>query len=305
MVKKIVLITGVAGFIGSSLAKEINSNEYKIYGVDDLSTGNKNNLNDKIIFIKSDLSKKESLKLLPKKCDYIIHLAGQSSGEKSFYDPENDFNRNFITTYNLLSYAKKIKLKKFIFASSMSVYGNLKKIKAKENDKCKPLSNYGKHKLLAEKIIKMQQDINYVIFRLFNVYGPGQNLKDLKQGMVSIYMAHMLNDKKILVKGSIDRKRDFIFINDINRIIIKSIKTKKFNNKIFNLGTGISTSVKYLLNELRKFEKDTKIKVVDSTPNDQKAIIADNIKLKKFVSFKPTPLNQGLKMFYNWSKSNY
>lgn len=305
MVKKIVLITGVAGFIGSSLAKKINSSEYKIYGVDDLSTGNKNNLNDKIIFIKSDLSKKESLKLLPKKCDYIIHLAGQSSGEKSFYDPENDFNRNFITTYNLLSYAKKIKLKKFIFASSMSVYGNLKKIKAKENDKCKPLSNYGKHKLLAEKIIKMQQDINYVIFRLFNVYGPGQNLKDLKQGMVSIYMAHMLNDKKILVKGSIDRKRDFIFINDINRIIIKSIKTKKFNNKIFNLGTGISTSVKYLLNELRKFEKDTKIKVVDSTPNDQKAIIADNIKLKKFVSFKPTPLNQGLKMFYNWSKSNH
>ena len=101
-----------------------------------------------------------------------------------------------------------------------------------------------KHKLLAEEIIKMQTNIKYIIFRFFNVYGPGQNLKDLKQGMVSIYMAHMLKDKKILVKGSLKRVRDFIFIDDVNYVLNKSIKLKKFNNQIFNLGTGKSTTVK-------------------------------------------------------------
>lgn len=304
MSKEKLLITGAAGFIGSSLSKYLDKRKYKLYGVDDLSTGTKSNLKNEVKFIKVDLSKKENLKLLPKKIDYIIHLAGQSSGEKSFYDPENDYKRNFLTTYNLLNFYKESKIKKFIFSSSMSVYGNLKNARAKESDQCKPLSNYGKHKLLAEEIIKMQTNINYVIFRFFNVYGPGQNLKDLKQGMVSIYMAHMLKDKKILVKGSLKRIRDFIFIDDVNYVLNKSIKSKKFNNQIFNLGTGKSTTVKNLISNLIKFEKNIPLKVTKSTPNDQNAIIADIRKLKKIIKLKSTMLKYGLYKFYKWSKHN-
>jgi len=304
MSKEKILITGAAGFIGSSLSRYLDQRKYKVYGVDDLSTGTKSNLNNAIKFIKADLSKKENLKLLPKQIDYIFHLAGQSSGEKSFYDSENDYKRNFLTTYNLLNYYKESKIKKFIFSSSMSVYGNLKNTRAKENDQCKPLSNYGKHKLLAEEIIKMQTNIKYIIFRFFNVYGPGQNLKDLKQGMVSIYMAHMLKDKKILVKGSLKRLRDFIFIDDVNYVLNKSIKLKKFNNQIFNLGTGKSTTVKNLISNLIKFEKNTSLRVTKSTPNDQNAIIADTRKIKKIIKLKPTMLKYGLYKFYKWSKQN-
>ena len=304
MSKQKILITGAAGFIGSSLSRYLDKSKYKIYGVDDLSTGTKSNLNNTIKFIKADLSKQKNLKLLPKEVDYVFHLAGQSSGEKSFYDPENDYKRNFLTTYNLLNFYKESKIKKFIFSSSMSVYGNLKNARAKESDQCKPLSNYGKHKLLAEEIIKMQTNIKYVIFRFFNVYGPGQNLKDLKQGMVSIYMAHMLKDKKILVKGSLKRIRDFIFIDDVNYVLKKSIKLKKFNNQIFNLGTGKSTTVKNLISNLIKFEKNISLKVTKSTPNDQNAIIADTRKIKKIIKLKPTMLKYGLYKFYKWSKHN-
>ena len=153
MSKEKVLITGAAGFIGSSLSKYLDKRKYKLFGVDDLSTGTKSNLKNAIKFIKVDLSKKENLKLLPKKIDYIFHLAGQSSGEKSFYDPENDYKRNFLTTYNLLNFYKESKIKKFIFSSSMSVYGNLKNARAKESDQCKPLSNYGKLVLSARRFI--------------------------------------------------------------------------------------------------------------------------------------------------------
>jgi UDP-glucose 4-epimerase len=300
--RKKILITGVAGFIGSSFSKYLDTQKYEIYGIDDLSTGNKKNLSNKIKFIKLDLSITKNFKLLPNKIDYIFHFAGQSSGEKSFYDVRNDFRRNFLTTYNLLSFYKEKKIKKFIFASSMSVYGNLGRIRAKETDICRPLSNYGKHKLLSEEILKMQTNINYVIFRFFNVYGPGQNLKDLKQGMVSIYMAQMIKHKKILVKGSLNRIRDFIYISDVNYMLSKSIKSNKFNNKIFNLGTGKSTTVKKLISLLINFEKKTYLNKAVSTPHDQNAIVANINKITKVNKFNPTPLKLGLKKFYNWAK---
>ena len=102
-----------------------------------------------IKFIKIDLSNKKAINKLPKNIDYIFHLAGQSSGEKSFDDPLDDLNRNFITTYNLINYAKENFIKNFFYASSMSVYGNTLN-KAKIKDFCNPLSYYGLHKKLSE-----------------------------------------------------------------------------------------------------------------------------------------------------------
>ena len=145
---KTILITGCAGFIGSSFLKNIINKNYNIVGIDDLSAGSIKRLpkNKKFRFIKGDCSNPKILNKIKGKIDVIMHLAGQSSGEKSFYDPVNDMKRNLFSTIVLLDFYLKKKSKQFIYASSMSVYGDKIK-KVKETDSCKPISFYGLTKL--------------------------------------------------------------------------------------------------------------------------------------------------------------
>lgn len=303
MSKKKILVTGAAGFIGSKICAELVKKNYYVIGCDDFSSGSKKNIVDGITFINIDLSKKNTIFKLPKKIDYIFHLAGQSSGEKSFEDPLNDLNRNLITTYNLINYAKKNFIKNIFYASSMSVYGNITN-KAKIKNFCKPLSYYGLHKKLSEDyIIKNSDSFNYTIFRMFNVYGPGQDLLNEKQGMVSIYLSSLINNNKIIVKGSTDRFRDFIYIDDVVDIWIEALKNKKMNNKIINLGTGKKTKVIKILEILRKMHsKKSKIVIKKNTPGDQFGIFADKsifnlTKKKKFLDIR-----KGIQKFYSWAK---
>ena len=138
---------------------------------------------------------------------------------------------------------------------------------------------------------------------MFNVYGPGQDLNDDKQGMVSIYLASLLKKNKIIVKGSLNRFRDLIYIDDVVDIWIEAITNHKFNNKIINLGTGKKTKIHEMLNILNSLHKNkgTKIKIKKGTPGDQHGIFADKSifqisNKKKFLSTK-----NGFKKFYSWS----
>jgi len=277
MKKKIILITGVAGFIGSSIAKKIK-NKYKLFGIDNLSTGKKTNIPKEVTFYKLDLSKKNCLKNFPR-VDYIMHLAGQSSADKSFNSPILDLQQNTQSTLNIIEYAKRKKVKKIIYASSMSVYGNIIKKNLSENENVNPVSFYGVSKLSSEKYLSLlSPNVNYLILRMFNVYGPGQNLKDLNQGMVSIYLSQYLYKKKILVKGSVERIRDFIYIDDVVNIWVKSINNN-IKNEIFNVGTGIGYSVKNLI---KLISNTANIKVINPTKGDQFKIVSNNKKLKKY-----------------------
>jgi len=305
LIKKKILVTGAAGFIGSKICTELIKKNYSIIGCDDFSTGSKKNIIKGIKFIKIDLSNKKAINKLPKNIDYIFHLAGQSSGEKSFEDPLDDLKRNFISTYNLINYAKEKKIKNFFYASSMSVYGDLVG-KARVKDFCKPLSYYGLHKKLSEDyIINNSNNFNFIIFRMFNVYGPGQDLFNDKQGMVSIYLASILKKNKIIVKGSVKRYRDLIYIDDVVDIWIEGLKNKKMKNKIINLGTGQKTKVSQMLEILKKLHA-TKSKVIikKNTPGDQYGIYADKsifelVNKKNFLGIK-----EGFQRFYNWAKKN-
>ena len=117
-----------------------------------------------------------------------------------------------------------------IFASSQSVYGNVDDIAVSEKYKVNPLSCYGNSKLSSENYLKIFKDkLPYVIFRINNVYGYGQDLDNLKQGMVSIYLAQALKNNKIIVKGSLDRFRDFVHIDDVvdcglEQLLIETLK---------------------------------------------------------------------------------
>ena len=296
--KKNILITGVAGFIGSNIAKKFVENKYKVYGVDDLSNGKLKNVPLGVKFIQMDLSKKNNLKFLPKKCYQILHLAGQSSGEISFDDPEADLRKNTVSTLNLIKYGIKVGAKRIIYASSMSVYGNIKSKKANEKMTCNPMSCYGVGKLTSEKYLEIfKKRIPYISLRMFNVYGPGQDMNNLRQGMVSIYLAQAIKNNKILVKGSLSRVRDFIFIKDVVNIWFRLSKSK-IKNQIFNLGTGKPTKVSFLIDKIKKIIPGIKINIKGNTPGDQNFVCADSKKLKQKLKIKTfTSLNNGLKIF--------
>ena len=300
--KKNILITGVAGFIGSKVAERFKKENYNIFGVDDMSTGSLKNIPKGIKFIKADLSNKKVINLLPEKCYQIHHLAGQSSGQISFEDPLNDLSKNTSSTLNLIEYGIKKKVKLFLYASSMSVYGNLLKKKASEHDICQPLSCYGLGKLTSEKYLKIFcKKLPFIGMRFFNVYGPGQNMNNLKQGMVSIYLAQALKNKKIIIKGSLNRVRDFIFIDDVVDAWFKASLLKKNLNQNINIGSGIPTSVKELIKLITHKIKKTKFSTIEGTKGDQNTIYSNNQLLKKKLNKKKfINLDQGLDKFISY-----
>lgn len=291
-----VLVTGVAGFIASKIANKLIEKGHNVVGIDDLSNGKKINIPKKCKFIKLDISKKKELNKLHMKFDQIFHLAGQSSGEKSFENPEEDLTKNTLTTLNLINFSIKTGVKKFLYASSQSVYGSVGNRAISEKNSTQPLSCYGVSKLASENYLKVYKDkLNHIIFRINNVYGYGQDFKNLKQGMVSIYLAQALKNKKIVVKGSLNRFRDFVHIDDVVDIWIKAAMDKGLKNITLNLGTGKKTHVKKILNIINKEFGDIKIIKSNNTPGDQTGIyMNNNLLIKKLKKRYFININEGL-----------
>ena len=306
----IYLVTGGAGFIGSAVAKQLIYRGHKVYIIDNLKTGYLENVPNEAVFIDGDFSKDETIaKLQNRRFDAIFHIGGQSSGEISFEDPEYDLNTNTLSTLKLLQYCVETGCRKFIYASTMSVYGEQTgKEQFSETDHTNPKSFYAVGKLASERYIQIfakRYGIDYTILRYFNVYGPGQNLENLKQGMVSIYLKQFIDDKFdfVEVKGSLERFRDLIYIDDVVDITIDSIKNLKMSNKILNVGTGVKTTVGEILNLIKKYTGlDKEIKVTSGTPGDQFGIYANNEKLAKIYKKPLTEFNIGLERMVKWVK---
>ena len=306
------LVTGNAGFIGSAIANKLLSENHTVYGIDNLNTGYIENVDKRITFINGDFSKDNIIEKLNKvKFDAIFHIGGQSSGEISFEDPEYDLNTNTLSTLKLLQYAVKTGCKKFIYASTMSVYGEHEnKEQFCENDETIPKSFYSVGKLASEKymeIFQKEYGIDFTALRYFNVYGPGQNLANMKQGMVSIYLKQFLDDKykMVEVKGDIKRFRDLIYIDDVVNITIDVLNNTNMSNVIVNVGTGKKTTVDEILTLIKKYTSSKKeIKITAGTPGDQFGIYANNQKLKKIYNKPLIEFNAGLEKMIKWIKED-
>ena len=294
------IVTGGAGFIGSRIASALLEEGHDVTVVDDLSTGKRSNVPDRALFIKGDLSAAQTYKELPHAIDGILHLAGQSSGEISFEDPVRDLERNTVSTLRLLQYAREVDCKRFVYASSMSVYGDTRGQPGSENSPCVPQSCYGIGKLASEQYIKaLSGSMSFTIWRMFNVYGPGQDLSNLKQGMVSIYLAQALKSNEILVKGSEERYRDFIYIDDVVRAWVRSLGCSSCDNKVLNLGTGVKTTVKELLDLIIAVSGEKTLRIEKGTQGDQYGIVASPEGLCSSIPDTVfTSLPQGLKLFW-------
>ena len=301
------LVTGAAGFIGSVLARELLKNSLNIVvTIDNFKTGFKKNLPKDIILIEGDCSSKKIIKKLYKyKFDCIFHVAGQSSGEISFEDPVYDLNTNTKSTLLLLEFAKLNKCKKFIYASTMSVYGYNDNELACETDFTKPKSFYAVGKIASENYMKIfsSNKLKCYALRLFNVYGPGQNMINQKQGMVSIFLSQAFNKKYVHVKGDKNRFRDFVYIDDVSNAFIKVFESKITSNfEVYNVSNNIKTSISELITELKdKISFDFIVQYKGSTPGDQFGIFGKNNKLTSHTSWKPTTnLSNGIRNMVDW-----
>ncbi len=307
---KKILVTGGAGYIGAHLTEKLIRKGHKVLVVDLLKLqGGIPFVNTKCKFIKGDITKNTVINKIKKwRPEIIFHLAAQSAVEPAYQDPKSDILTNSYGTFLICNLAKELKIKTVVYTSSVAVYGNSSKTKLEENSKIAPDSLYGVSKysgeMLVEQILKNTKT-KTIIFRLFNTYGPGDNLNNQKKGMVSIYSSYVWKKKPIVIKGSLKRFRDFVYIDDCVEVLTRSLSVKMKNkNETFNLTTGEKSSVKLLLKKILKASNNSKnypIKISKETPGDSFGFHASGKKLKNAFKFKPRyNLDKGLKEYFDW-----
>ena len=302
---KTVVVTGVAGFIGSRVAARMAAEGFLVLGVDDLSSGKQSNVPSSIEFIQGNLADNRTISKLPKVADFVLHLAGQSSGEMSFDDPVADLEKNTVSTLNLIKYGISANVSRLVYASSMSVYGNVPDAPIGEDEHVAPLSCYGVGKLAAENYLNVfRKQLSSVSLRMFNVYGPGQDMTNLRQGMVSIYLAQALTSKNIVVKGSLERFRDFIYIDDVVESWFRATTLVGVLGGTVNIGTGVRTTVAQVLDAVKSHVPGATVEVADPTPGDQDGIFADTTRMRALLRMSEfVELADGVKRFSDFVKT--
>ena len=323
--KKKILVTGGAGYIGSKISYDLTDSGYEVFVIDNLSTGYKRLINPKVNFCHGDILDFNFVsKVLNKnKIVDIIHCAASLSVKESEIHPLKYYRNNVEGTQILLKAAVKNKLKNFILSSTCAVYGNAKTTKVNEQTICDPVSYYGKTKFLTELLVKNfseKYEFSFGILRYFNVVGADQKLRtglinkndQLFKNLSSILINNNNNNIKINVYGrnysTFDGTcvRDYISVNDISlaHILTLNYISKNKISLILNCGYGYGQSV---LNIIKKFSElsNKKIKIIfrPKRAGDIGAITADNSSMKKiFGSIRKTPLKKIIISCLMWEK---
>ena len=305
--KKNILLTGGAGYIGSHVTNLLIDKGYSVTVIDSLITGSKNLVNKKAKLIVADIAniKKISQLLKNENFDLVLHFAGLIRVDESVKKPQKYLNYNFNKSKIFFKTCYDNGVKKIIFSSTASVYGNLLKAKVNEKDRVKPFNPYAISKLLFEKyIIKFSKtnDIKYVILRYFNVAGAD---KKLRSGLISKHSTHLIKiacevatnkRKKLIINGSNYNTpdgttiRDYIHVSDLADIHFVTTKylLKGGTSQIFNCGYGKGFSVKQVINMMNKIlKKKLPTSIGKRRKGDIEKIVADVSKFKKFFSWKP------------------
>jgi UDP-glucose 4-epimerase len=245
---KKVIVTGGAGFIGSHLVDKLIEQEIKVIVLDDCSTGKYENINSKACYINTDITTINPNEFLSKEIqiDALFHLAAKTTVQESINEPEYYNNVNVKGTLNMLMLANKLNIKRFIFSSSSSVYGDAK-VPTSENHPLNPLSPYALNKLIGEQYCKLYSDIynlDTICLRYFNVYGDRMNNEGGYKLVMPIFKEQMLNNKPLTINNDGKQRRDFIHVDDIvNANILVAKHKSNFKGDIYNVGSGINYSI--------------------------------------------------------------
>lgn len=296
-----ILITGGAGFIGSNVALELEKQGNEIIVVDNLLSGNKNNLNGfKGKFIEIDVADSE----INDKFDVIIHEA--SITDPRYPNDEETYSKNLAGFKNVINLAKKSNAK-LVYASTASLYGN-GPVPMKEDQKKKILSAYGKSKLEMDKMAEKLFDKMHIVgLRYFNVFGPREKCKGRPASMIYHLGKQMKNGQKPRIFKFGEQKRDHIYVKDAVDATIKAINAKK--SCIVNVGTGIGTNFNDLikiLNEILNENLEAEYFDMPYNPKTyQSNTQADAAKAERFLGFRAKwNLKEGIKDYIKWMDKN-
>jgi len=296
------LVTGGAGFIGSNLALELERQGHEVVVVDNLLSGNKNNLNGfKGKFIELDVSENFDLN---EKFDVIFHEAAIT--DPRYPNDEETYNKNVQGFKNIINLAQKNNAK-LIYASTASLYGN-GPVPMKENQEKEILSSYGKSKLEMDNIAASLFDKMHIVgLRYFNVFGPREAYKNIAASMIYHLGKQITAGKKPRIFKFGEQKRDHIYVRDAVNATIMAVNVKQ--SCIVNVGTSIATN----FNELIKVLNEVLGKNLDpeyfKMPYDPKTYQsntqADTTKAEEFIGFKAKwPLKEGIEDYFNWLNKN-
>ncbi len=296
------LITGGAGFIGSHIVDAYIKAGHKVVVIDNLSSGFRKNLNPRAKFYKVDIRNYKVLeKIIKKEKPQIInHHAAVSEVVKSIKDPNLTYQANILGTINVLLVGAKAGVKKFIFASSAgTVYGDAKKLPAKENSPANPLSPYAISKIVGEEFVEFYAKIyglNYLILRYANVYGPRQNPRG-EAGVIAIFTDLMKKNIRPRIFGDGNKTRDYIYIDDIIRANIIGLKRGK--DEILNIGSGKEISDRKVFDALAQAINFKKPPIyAPIRPGELYRIYLNCSRAKKILGWKPKiDFKEGVKKY--------
>lgn len=242
----VALVTGGAGFIGSHLVEALLGEGYSVVVLDDLSTGNEENLasvRDKITLYKESILSQD-LKHVLRDVEVIFHLAAQINVRRSVEEPIYDLRVNALGTLNLLEQARDVE--RFIYASSGgAVYGEPHYLPVDEEHGTDPISPYGASKLAGEKYVQLygyNYGLRYAILRYANVYGERQDARG-EAGVIAIFLDRIRKGRPLTVFGTGEQTRDYVYVGDVVRANLLALKREG----VFNIATGRETSVNELI----------------------------------------------------------
>ena len=238
MTKKNILVTGVAGFLGSHLADNLIKKGYNVIGIDNMIGGDLDNVNPKVQFTNLDCCDLDKLNTLCKGVDYIFHCAATAHEGLSVFSPYEITKNNFLATVSVVTAGINNKVKRIIYCSSMARYGN-QKTPFTEDMKTRPADPYGVSKVAAEDVLKMLCNLNkieWVIAVPHNIIGPKQRYVDPYRNVVSIMLNRILQGKRPIIYGDGKQKRCFSYIDDCISCLISMMDSKKVLGQVINIG---------------------------------------------------------------------
>ncbi len=298
------LVTGGAGFIGSNIAKKLLEQNNFVRVVDNFATGRKENIqefleNPKFELMEGDITDLAFAKKAVEGISYILHEAAVPSVPRSIEDPARSNDANVTGTLNMLIAAKDEKVKKFVYASSSSVYGDNPELPKKEDFPIRPISPYALTKYAGERYTQIFWNIYglpTMCLRYFNVFGPKQDPNSPYSAVIPKFINSFLKGDKLIIHGDGNQSRDFTFVENVVNANLLAAHSEKGMGEVVNIACGGETSLNDLVSMLKEISgKEVTPEYVPTRLGDVPHSRADISKAKELIGYEPTiTIKEGL-----------